>query len=210
MTPITNSDISLLNKTLFQLAVPRLIQRTFIILVCLVVWYWLAKQILAFGEQQNYAFLATYSTQVMEYLNSINNYIWWGLILIGTIILYFVLYGWVSYSIEKAGSIIPKADVMEKLLPQLSQHAKNVLIWVWQDQREPITLKNLYDTRTQLRSGRINRLAQIHRHRELLGLIPTDNNEPNMAEEREKVDHLLHHINLDLNNDDTPHSLHKE
>ncbi|WP_171587610.1 hypothetical protein [Pelistega europaea] len=172
MTPSASkkSDISLLSKTLFRLALPRIILRSVVIIIAIALWAWIAHWILDFGAQQDYAFLKNYSTQITEYLNSINKYIWWGIVLIGTIVLYFILSSYLEESMNKAGSIVPKQTVMENLLPQLSQSAKEVLIWVWGDQKEPITIKNLYDTRHELRSGRANRINQIRQQRALLGL----------------------------------------
>lgn len=197
MTPsaLKKSDISLLNKTLFKLALPRIIIRSVVIAVIVLVWLWAAQWLLNFGNQQDYSFLNTYSTQVADYLNSINKYIWWGLVLIGSVIVYFVISAWLESSIRRAGNIVPKQEVLEKLIPELSPSAKEVLIWVWKDQREPITVKNLYDTRDELRAGRVNRLAQIKSQRELLGLVSET-----VPETVDKdVDQLLGAISLDLN-----------
>lgn len=202
MTPsaLKKSDISLLNKTLLKLALPRIIIRSIVITVVVLAWVWAAQWLLNFGEQQDYAFLNTYSTQVADYLNSINKYIWWGLVLIGSVIVYFVISAWLESSIKRAGDIVPKQAVLEKLIPQLSQSAKDVLIWVWQDQREPITIKNLYDTRHELRAGRVNRLAQIQAQRELLGLV--EEKVPVVQE----VAQLLGEISLDLEDDSDTHT----
>lgn len=198
MTPSAskNSDLSLLNKTLFKLALPRLITRLVVVTVVAIIWLVIANCLLDFGAQQDYAFLKSYSPQVSEYLNSINKYIWWGLVLIGSVVLYSILAAWVENSIKKAGSIVPSQDVMETLIPQLSQSAKDVLVWVWGDQREPITIKNLHDTRHQLRANRVSRLEQIRQQRELLGL--NAGADVSQALVRENVDQLLGGISLDL------------
>lgn len=201
MTPSAskNSDLSLLNKTLFKLALPRLITRIVVVAIVAIIWLVIANWLLHFGAQQDYAFLKQYSPQVSEYLNSINKYIWWGLVLIGSVVLYFILAAWVENSIKKAGYIVPKQEVMETLIPQLSQSAKDVLVWVWGDQREPITIKNLHDTRNQLRANRVSRLEQIRQQRELLGLhAGAETSAQELAREKENVDQLLGSISLDL------------
>lgn len=202
MTPSAskNSDIALLNQTLFKLALPRIITRTVVVAIVAIIWLILANWLLNFGAQQDYAFLSQYSQQITDYLNSINKYIWWGLVLIISVILYFILAAWVDNSIKKAGYIVPKQEVLDTLIPQLSPSAKDVLIWVWGDQREPITIKNLHDTRDQLRANRVSRLEQIRHQRELLGLstISTEPSTQTLAREKENVEQLLSGISLDL------------
>lgn len=202
MTPSAskNSDLSLLNKTLFKLALPRLITRITVVAVAAIVWLVIANWLLHFGDQQDYAFLKQYSPQISDYLNSINKYIWWGLVLIGSVMLYFMLAAYIENSIKKAGYIVPKQEIMETLIPQLSQSAKDVLVWVWDNQREPITIKNLHDTRNQLRANRVSRLEQIRQQRQLLGLhTSTDISAQELAREKENVEQLLGDISLDLN-----------
>lgn len=172
MTPsaLKKKDISLLNKTLFDLAKPRLLLRIFVVALACAIWLWVAQWLLNFGARQDYAFLDQFSTQIVTFLNSINKYIWWGVILIGNLVLYFMLYSWISGSIERAGSIVPKQEVINKLINGLSPDGKNVLAWVWQDQREPITIRVLDQTRDQLKGPRVQRLAQVEQQRRLLGL----------------------------------------
>lgn len=203
MTPsaLKNSDLSLLNKTLLKLALPRLIMRTVVVAIVAIIWLVIANCLLNFGAQQDYAFLNQYSIQVADYLNSINKYIWWGIVLIGSVILYFIVAAWIDNNIKNAGGIIPKQEVMDYLIPKLSPSAKEVLIWVWGDQREPITIKNLYDTRYQIKANRVGRLEQVRHHRFLLGIHSTTP-EPDahtLAREKENVDKLLSDISLDLN-----------
>lgn len=176
MTPSASKkkDISLLNKTLFDLAKPRLLLRVVVVALACSLWFWLAQWLLNFGARQDYAFLNYFSTQIVTFLNSINKYIWWGVILIGNLILYFILYGWVTRSIQRAGSIVPKQSVIENLIVQLSQNGKNVLAWVWQDQREPITIRVLDQTREQLKGVRTQRLTQVKEQRRLLDLPVMD------------------------------------
>lgn len=205
MTPSASKklDIALLNKTLFRLALPRLIRRSVVVLICTGLWVMAAGWILAFGAKQDYAFLADYSRQIAEYLNSINTYIWWGLVLFGSVLLYFIVSSWMSFDIKKASQIVPRQEIMEALIPKLSKNAQNVLLWVWHDRREPITIQNLYDTRNQLRQDRISRLAQINRQRELLGA--TDLASPSQADQQEleKVEQVLDNIDLNLAQDNT-------
>ena len=175
MTPsaLKKKDISLLNKTLFDLAKPRLILRILVVIIACALWFLVAQWLLKFGARQDYAFLDQFNTQIVSFLNSINKYIWWGVILIGNLILYFVLYSWISNSIQRAGSIVPKPEVTRDLINGLSSDGKNVLAWVWQDQREPITIRVLDQTREQLKGDRVQRLAQVDQQRRLLGITPS-------------------------------------
>ena len=175
MTPsaLKKKDISLLNKTLFDLAKPRLFLRILVVIIACVVWFLIAQWLLKFGARQDYAFLDQFNTQIVSFLNSINKYIWWGIILIGNLILYFILYSWISNSIQRAGYIVPKQDVVRNLINGLSADGKNVLAWVWQDQREPITIRVLDQTREQLKGDRVQRLAQVDLQRRLLGITPS-------------------------------------
>lgn len=175
MTPsaLKKKDISLLNKTLFDLAKPRLILRILVVIIACVLWFLVAQWLLKFGARQDYAFLDQFNTQIVSFLNSINKYIWWGVILIGNLILYFILYSWISNGIQRAGSIVPKPETTRDLINNLSPDGKNVLAWVWQDQREPITIRVLDQTRQQLKSDRVQRLAQVDQQRRLLGITPS-------------------------------------
>ncbi|ETD70803.1 hypothetical protein V757_07080 [Pelistega indica] len=60
MTPSASKklDISLLNKTLFRLALPRLVLRSVVVLICVILWIMVAQWILAFGAKQDYCFLS--------------------------------------------------------------------------------------------------------------------------------------------------------
>ncbi|NLY64054.1 MAG: hypothetical protein GX070_03750 [Alcaligenaceae bacterium] len=175
-------DAAILSKTLLKLATPRIILRTVVIALCIIVWVVIADKIIDFGKQQDYAALETFSPQLVTYLNSINNYIWWGLILLGSLILYFMVSGWLSSSISKAAEINPPQPVIRNLINSLSQEGKDVLAWAWRDRSEPLKISNIHEALNELRNGRVSKLVQIQEQQALLSSSPIPDLTPPLAE----------------------------
>ncbi|PJX28302.1 hypothetical protein CAP48_03810 [Advenella sp. S44] len=166
---VQQNDARLVSKTLLKLATPRIIMRAVVIIVTIVVWLWVAASILEFGAAQDYAFLNKFNEQLVAFLQSINTYLWWGVVLLGTLIVYFFLSAWYSGSVERAAYKTVPADTASQLIQSLSPEGRDVLGWVWRDRSEPINIGNLKTTKDELDNNRVSKLAQIRDQERLLG-----------------------------------------
>ena len=169
---VQQNDAKLVSKTLLRLATPRIIMRTAVITVTIIIWLWLATQILGFGATQDYAFLNKFNAQLVAFLQSINIYLWWVVVVLLTLIVYFFLSAWFTNSVHKASFKTVPADTAANLIQHLSPEGRDVLGWVWRDRSEPINIGNLKTTRDELQNNRVSKLAQIREQERLLGLGP--------------------------------------
>ena len=143
--------------------------RAAVIIVTIVIWLWLAANILEFGAAQDYAILNKFNVQLVAFLQSINTYLWWAVVLLGTLIVYFFLSSWYSGSVERAAYKTVPADTAAQLIGSLSPEGRDVLGWVWRDRSEPINIGNLKTTKDELDNNRVSKLAQIREQERLLG-----------------------------------------
>lgn len=152
--------------------------RAVVIIVTIVIWLWVAASILEFGAAQDYVFLNKFNVQLVSFLQSINTYLWWAVVLLGTLIVYFFLSAWYSGSVERAAYKTVPADTAAQLIGSLSPEGRDVLGWVWRDRSEPINIGNLKTTKDELDNNRVSKLAQIREQERLLGpgpMVAADN-----------------------------------
>lgn len=166
---VQQNDARLVSRTLLKLATPRIIMRAAVIIVTIVVWLWVAARILEFGAVQDYAFLDKFNAQLVSFLHSINPYLWWAVVLLGTLIVYFFVSAWYSGSVQRAAYKTVPADTAADLIKSLSPEGRDVLGWVWRDRSEPINIGNLKTTKDELDNNRVSKLAQIRDQERLLG-----------------------------------------
>lgn len=166
---VQQNDARLVSRTLLKLATPRIIMRAAVIIVTIIVWLWVAARILEFGAVQDYAFLDKFNAQLVSFLHSINPYLWWAVVLLGTLIVYFFLSAWYSGSVQRAAYKTVPADTAADLIKSLSPEGRDVLAWVWRDRSEPINIGNLKTTKDELDNNRVSKLAQIRDQERLLG-----------------------------------------
>ncbi len=166
---VQQNDAKLVSKTLLKLATPRIIMRAVVITVTIILWLWVATRILEFGAVQDYAFLDKFNAQLVSFLQSINPYLWWAVVLLGTLIVYFFLSAWYSGSVERAAYKTVPSDTAAELIRSLSPEGRDVLGWVWRDRTEPINIGNLKTTKDELDNNRVSKLAQIREQERLLG-----------------------------------------
>ena len=143
--------------------------RAAVIIVTIVIWLWVAASILEFGATQDYAILNKFNVQLVAFLQSINTYLWWAVVLLVTLIIYFFLSSWYSGSVERAAYKAVPADTAAQLINSLSPEGRDVLGWVWRDRSEPINIGNLKTTKDELDNNRVSKLAQIREQERLLG-----------------------------------------
>ncbi len=155
----TRQDRRLLGNTLLKLALPRLLTRLAVVLVVALGWLWLSTYVVNKGKTVRYDGLDAFGQQVVDFLTRINIYIWWGLVLILTLIVIGALRSWLRRSLARGRASLVPLVVINNLAATLSPEALDVLRWVWQDTEVPITVGNLQQTLRQLRTGRVRKLA---------------------------------------------------
>ncbi|ASY37130.1 hypothetical protein [Taylorella equigenitalis] len=199
-------DIKVINKTLSKLSRSRNIIRFLVSLLIIGLWAWGAYELYKYSQTIDYKPLTQYSEQVVKFLEQYGKYIWIGIIALISLIVLYAISSWISGSIARAGEIIPPYDAVNELICDLSTDGRRVLNWVWNTQREPITIKDIRETKTQLKNDRLELLNIIEKEANLLGIVPEHlSNDKNhmmqtnrLLSERQKVDRLLGGVDLEL------------
>ncbi|CCG19718.1 putative membrane protein [Taylorella asinigenitalis 14/45] len=200
-------DISVINRTIGKLSRGRNFLRFFVFILILGLWAWGAYELYKYSQTIDYKPLAQYSDQVVTFLEQNGQYIWIGLIALISLIILLSLISWINGSIRRAGDIIPHYEAVDNLIHELSPEGRKVLAWVWESQREPITIKDLRETKHQLKADRVELLNVVEKEANLLGIIPEHlNNDKNhllqtnrLMAEKQKVERVLSNVDLNLN-----------
>lgn len=151
-------DQAVLRSTLLKLTATQKILCTVVVAVVAIVWYDLLTRLLAFGEQVDYSGLQALGGEAIAFLRRYNAFFWWALVALCTLIIIYVLFGFVQASRERARDKIVAADTFQALVAQLSEPARDVLRWAWQDRSQPVTVGVLQRTAAELRSGRADKI----------------------------------------------------
>jgi hypothetical protein len=165
-------DCRLIRQTLLKLAVPRLILRAVVIAIAVLIWLYVNSHIFSFGETVQYGFLQPLGQPTIDFLGRINPYIWWALVVIWSLIVFFVVRAWIRSSMDAARVRPVPADTFAQLVPELSDEVVDVMRWCWGTRDEPFTIGDLYRTLAETRSGRINKIAMVREQEALLGAEP--------------------------------------
>lgn len=162
-------DARTLRRTIARLGRPYLIRRVIIAVVGVVVFLLLANAILGFGEGVSYERLGTPESPVVSFLTRINMYIWWALVAILGLITFFWLKASWQDGVERERAVpVPSAEV-RALADNLSAPVLDVMRWVWDDHRDPLTLGDLQRTLAETRSGRIDKIRIAVEQQAVLG-----------------------------------------
>lgn len=164
----TRHDDTVLRNTLLKLTAAQKITCTVVVAVVVLVWYDLLNRLIAFGHGIDYAGLHALGAQIVEFLKRYNPFFWWGLVALCTLIIAYFLYGFIQSTSRRAQSRLVSAETLAELVKQLSEPARRVLDWAWQDRRNPITVGDLQRAHRELRSGRFSKIELSTRHAELL------------------------------------------
>ncbi|WP_028884320.1 hypothetical protein [Taylorella asinigenitalis] len=200
-------DISVINRTISKLSRGRNFLRFFVFILILGLWAWGAYELYKYSQTIDYKPLAQYSDQVVTFLEQNGQYIWIGLIALISLIILLSLISWINGSIRRAGDIIPHYEAVDNLIHELSPEGRKVLAWVWESQREPITIKDLRETKQQLKADRVELLNVVEKEANLLGIIPEhlNNDKKHLLQtnrlmaEKQKVERVLSNVDLNLN-----------
>ncbi len=164
-TDTLRKDAYLLGNTLLRLALPRVLIRVTVVLTLLAILLYCVQTILNQGKSWlEFALHVSGLTDILgktvvDFMVQYQKYFWWALALILVLITLSFISSWLKGSLKRGRAALVPLSETRKLCAGLSPEALDVLNWVWKDQTTPITVGNLQATLSQLRSGRIRKIA---------------------------------------------------
>lgn len=161
-------DSRLIGQTLLKLALPRLIIRAGVLVVAAIIWLLVALWLLNFGRGLSFEGLQAFGPQVIEVLTRVNPYLWWGIVVIWTLIVFFAVRAWVTGDIAATRAKPIEATDLSALTSQLSDEVTNVLRWVWGSREEPFTLGDLRQASIEVRHSRIDKIDLVRQQSRIL------------------------------------------
>jgi len=161
-------DQTALRSTLLKLTATQKILCTVVVAVVAIVWYDLLNRLVAFGDRVDYSGLQALGGDAVAFLQRYNSFFWWALVALCTLIIAYLLVGFVQASRERVQAKIVTAETFQALVAQLSEPARDVLRWAWQDRSQPVTVGVLQRTATELRSGRAGKIDLSRQQASLL------------------------------------------
>jgi len=164
----TKTDVQRINALLRRLCLPRWLWRTIALVIALLAWIWIGKQILIGGSLVNYSGLQSLGTQVVDFLTRINPYLWWGLTIVLSLIVLSLARSWLKGSIKKGRQASVSAGDIQKLAQEMTTEGIDVLLWAWDNEAGPVTVGDLIAARDQLRTGRVRKLATARAQHQVL------------------------------------------
>ena len=164
----TARDHAALRNALLKLTATHKAVCTAVTVVVAMAWYWLVVRLVAFGQGIDYSGLEALGGAATGMLKRYNPFFWWALAALCTLIIAYFLVSFVRSSRRRVNARMVSAEVISSLAAQLSDPAKTVLRWVWDDTRFPITVGDLQQTARELRSGRAAKIQLAQAHQALL------------------------------------------
>lgn len=165
-------DSRLIGQTLLKLAMPRLVLRAIVLVIVAVIWLLVSAWLLAFGKTLSFESLHSLGQQTVELLTRINPYVWWGVAVIWSLIVFFSARAWLYGSLAHGRTRIVPASVLTPLHARLSPEVVDVLRWVWGDRQEPFTIGDLQRSHQELRRNRIGKIALVREQAAILDQTP--------------------------------------
>jgi len=159
----TAQDQAALRSTLLKLTATQKILCTVVVAVVAIVWYDLLTRMIAFGDRVDYSGLQALGGDAIAFLQRYNAYFWWALVALCTLVIVYLLLGFIRVSSERTRGKIVSADTFDGLVSQLSEPARDVLRWAWHDRSQPVTVGVLQRAAEELRSGRAGKI-ELSRH----------------------------------------------
>ena len=164
----TRQDDVLLRNALLKLTAAQKITCVVVIVVVALIWYDLLNRVVAFGHDLDYTGLHALGPQAIEFVQQYNPFFWWGVVALCTLIIAYFLYRYVRSSQERVRGKLVSAEMFTELVRHLSDPAKEVLRWAWQDRRDPVTVGDLQRTAHELRAHRAAKITLARQHEQAL------------------------------------------
>src|SRR5690606_41764090 len=103
-------DCRRIGQTLRNLGLPRLLIRAVVLRVAAIIWLLVASWLLDFGRGLSFDSLQALGQQTSDFLARINPYVWWGVVVIWTLIIFFIARGWLASDVAAARARPVPAD----------------------------------------------------------------------------------------------------
>jgi len=161
-------DCRLIGQTLLKLALPRLLVRAVVLVVAAIVWLLVASWLLSLGQGLNFENLPIVGQDGSNFLQKALPYARWGVVVIWTLIIFFIARAWVASDAAAARARPVPSDDLATLVPQLSDEVVAVLRWVWGSRDEPFTLGDLRQALAELRHSRIGKIDLVRQQGDIL------------------------------------------
>lgn len=161
-------DRRLIGQTLLKLALPRLIVRGVVLIIAAIIWLLVASWLLDFGRGLSFDSLQAFGQQAIDLLTRVNPYVWWGVVVIWTLIVFFTVRAWVNSDIAATRAKPVAPTELAALTRQMSAEVTNVLRWVWGNREEPFTLGDLRQAAIELRHSRIDKIDLVREQGSIL------------------------------------------
>jgi hypothetical protein len=158
-------DAYLLGNTLLRLALPRLLIRVTVVLTISAIALFVVQTIIARGKSWlEFGLHVTGLAEILgktvvDFIMQYQKYFWWAVAFILVLITFSLISSWLKGSLARGRAALVPISETKKLCAGLSPQALEVLNWVWKDQTSPITVGNLQTTLSQVRSGRVRKIA---------------------------------------------------
>lgn len=174
---VTHRDVALVRRTLRHLTATQKIASAVAVIVTGLIWWVLLQRLLAFGRGIDYSDSQLLGTQTVTLLQQYNPFFWWGVVVLITLLIIYILYGLIASAQRRVrGKLLTRTSV-EQLATQLSESGREVLNWAWQDRRDPISVGVLQHTLAEMRNNRAGKITLARQHDALLSASP----EPEIA-----------------------------
>lgn len=165
----TAKDASVIRNALLKLTAAHKLVSVAVVTVTVLVWYVLLQKLVHFGKTIDYSGLQALGPHTVTLFQQYNPFFWWVVVALCSLIIAWLLYGFVQAQQLRARKALVSQAVIGDLAHQLSEPAKEVMRWVWHDTRLPITVGDLQRTLSELRSSRSQKITLARQHAELIG-----------------------------------------
>lgn len=157
-----------IGQTLLKLALPRLVLRAIVLVIAAVIWLLVSSWLLSFGKTMSFDNLQSLGQQTVELLTRINPYVWWGVVVLWSLIVFFSARGWLYASLAHGRMRVVPATELAALRARLSPEVVDVLRWVWGERDEPFTIGDLQRSHQEVRRNRIGKIALVREQSAIL------------------------------------------
>ncbi|MCD0506231.1 hypothetical protein, partial [Bordetella petrii] len=161
-------DCRLIGQTLLKLALPRLLIRAVVLVIAAIIWLLAASWLLDFGRGLSFDSMQALGQQTIDFLVRINPYVWWGVVVIWSLIVFFIARAWLASDVAAARAKPVAPSDLSQLTSQLSDDVNAVLRWVWGSRDEPFTLGDLRQSLDELRHSRIGKMELVRQQSDIL------------------------------------------
>ena len=155
------------------MAFPRLIIRVVVLTIAALVWLMVSNWLLDVGKFFSYEFLHSMGQPVLDIANRVNSYLWWAVVAIWSFVVFCLCRAWLCASILAYRAAPVSTHQLSSLVSSLSDEVINVLRWVWGERDNPFTAGDLQQTLTQLRHGRLDKIAMVEEQAGILDARPS-------------------------------------